>query len=159
MRLWMRIGLVCAVVALATFGSRLTSQAQQPEESSYQAMSDKFFDMLRQDQATAAVDYMFSTNPALKKVPDQAEQLKTQFGSLRTLMGPYISHTKLAETKVAGMFVYQHYFVAYDRQPISVRIKYYKPGATWVCYGLQFDANLTDHIQTMADEKMFIDVK
>lgn len=58
---------------------------------------------------------MFATNPALKKVPDQADQLKTQFGSLRTLMGPYISHTKLVETKVAGMFVYQHYFVAYER--------------------------------------------
>jgi hypothetical protein len=55
------------------------------------------------------------------------------------------------ETKVAGMFVYQHYFVAYERQPFSVRIKYYKPGATWMCYGLQFDGEISDEIQKAAD--------
>jgi len=38
------------------------------------------------------------------------------------------------------MFIYQHYFVAYERQPISIRIKYYKPGGVWLCYGVQFDA-------------------
>ena len=74
-------------------------------------------------------------------------------------MGPYVSRTKLAETKVAGIYVYQHYFVAYERQPISIRIKYYKPGETWVCYGLQSDAKLTDHIQQMAHDKIAIEVK
>ena len=44
-------------------------------------MSDKFFDMLRQDKASEAVDLMFAANPALTKIPDQADQLKTQFGS------------------------------------------------------------------------------
>jgi uncharacterized membrane protein len=74
-------------------------------------------------------------------------------------MGQYISHTKLVETKIAGMFVYQNYFVGYERQPISVRITYYKPGATWLCYGLQFDANLTDLIQKRADDSIPIAAK
>jgi uncharacterized membrane protein len=74
-------------------------------------------------------------------------------------MGAYVSHAKLAETKVAGMFVYQHYFVAYERQPISVRIAYYKPRSTWMCYGLQFDAKLTDHIRQMTDDRITIDTK
>jgi hypothetical protein len=69
-------------------------------------------------------------------------------------MGSYISHSKLVETKIAGMFVYQHYFVAYERQPISVRIEYYKPGATWLIYGLQFDAELTHLIQKEADSRI-----
>jgi hypothetical protein len=57
------------------------------------------------------------------------------------------------------MYVYQHYFVAYERQPVSVRIEYYKPGAEWVCYGLQFDTKLTDHVQQMSDAKISMDMR
>lgn len=89
----------------------------------------------------------------------RTDQLKAQFVSMGAVMGPYMSHTMLVETKVAGRFVYQHYFVAYERQPISIRIKYYKPGATWVCYGLQFDGNLADDIQKVADENLTFGAK
>jgi hypothetical protein len=147
---------VIGAIALGLLG---TSHLLQAQDSSYQAISDKFFDMVQQGKGADAVDYIFGTNPAMKKVPDQVEQVKTQFGSLGTLMGAYVSHTKLAETKVAGMFVYQHYFVAYERQPISVRIQYYKPGSTWLCYGVQFDARLTDMIQKATDDRIPIDAK
>jgi hypothetical protein len=159
MRYRMLVVLVCGLIALGTSENRSLSQAQQVQESSYQALSDKFFDLMKQGKASDAVDYMFGTNPALAKMTDDTEQLKSQFVSAGTLMGPYVSHTKLLETKVAGMFVYQHYFVAYQRQPISIRIEYYKPGSTWLCYGLQFDAKLTDKIKSLSDEKIPIDTK
>ncbi len=144
---------------LGASGNGGVSEAQQVQESSYQVLSDRFFDLVKQGKTSDAVDYMFGTNPALTKMTDQSEQLKSQFASVGTLMGSYVSHTKLLETKVAGMFVYQHYFVAYQRQPISIRITYYKPGATWICYGLQFDAKLTDEIQRQSDERIPMDTK
>jgi hypothetical protein len=159
MKQWIRITLICSAITLGLFGSRYTSQAQPAQDSSYQAISDKFFEMLQQNKASEAFDYIFGTNPATKKMPDKVDQVKAQFTSLRNMMGPYVSHTRLAETKVADMFVYQHYFVAYERQPISIRIKYYKPGATWVCYAVQFDADLDDLIQKVADNKISVDVK
>lgn len=159
MKLRMRFALICAAIALVIFGSPATGLAQQVQVSPYQAMSDKFFDMLQQDKSSDALDYMFSTNPAMKKVPDKIDDLKSQFVALRKLVGPYISHTRLAETEVAGMFVYQHYFVAYERQPISIRITYYKPGATWLCQGVQFDTNVDDVIRKSADDKIPIEVK
>ena len=155
----MRIALICGLIALGIVGSRDTSRAQQTQDSPYQAISDKFFDMLQQDKTSDALDYIFGTNPTTKKMPDKIDQLKAQFTSLRNMMGPYVSHTRLVETKVAGMFVYQHYFVAYERQPISIRIKYYKPGATWVCYAVQFDADLDELIRKVADDKISIDAK
>lgn len=154
MKYGMRMALVSVAIAVGLLGSPYTSQAQQASDSSYQAMSDKFFNLLQQGKGSDAVDYLLDTNPAMNKVPDQIDNLRTQFASLGTLMGSYVSHTKLVETKIAGMFVYQHYFVAYERQPISVRIKYYKPGATWLCYGVQFDAELTDLIQKEADSSI-----
>lgn len=141
-------------VAACIVGFPPTSLAQQSSDAPYQAMSDKFFNLLQQGKGADGVDYLLGTNPAMKKVPDQIDNLKTQFGSLGPLMGSYLSSTKLVESKVAGMFVYQHYFVAYERQPISVRIEYYKPGAIWLCYGLQFDAQLPELIQKAADSKI-----
>lgn len=159
MKYQMLVVLICGLVLLGTAGNNSVSEAQQVQEPSYQALSDKFFDLVKQGKTSDAVDYMFGTNSALEKMTDEGEQLKSQFASAGTLMGSYVSHTKLVETKVAGMFVYQHYFVAFQRQPISIRIAYYKPGATWICYGLQFDAKLTDEIQKQSDERITMDTK
>jgi hypothetical protein len=149
-----RIGTMITLALLT-----VSAGAQQLEDRSYEKMSNTFFKMLQQGQGGEAVDYLLSTNPAIKKVPDKVEQLKSGFASLGGLMGAYVSHTKLAETKVAGMFVYQHYFVAYDRQPISVRIEYYKPSSTWLCYSVQFDTELSAMIQKQTDDRLPVDVK
>jgi hypothetical protein len=151
--------LFCSVLLLGLLANPLSAEAQQTQAASYQAISDRFFDMLQQDKIPDAIDEIFSTNPAMKKVPDKVEDLKSQFVTFRKLAGPYVSHTKLVESKVAGMFVYQHYFVAYERQPISVRIKYYKPGSTWLCQGLQFDVNVDDMIQKAADERIPVELR
>jgi hypothetical protein len=154
-----RTALICIVIVLSTLMGHDPSQAQQTHEPSYQEMSDKFFNFLQQDKPADGVDYLFATNPALSKMQDEAANLKAQFGTVRTLMGSYVARSKMGETKVAGMFVYQHYFVAYERQPISVRIEYYKSGTTWMCYGLQFDAKLTDEIEKAADANLSFEAK
>jgi hypothetical protein len=153
-----RLVLVCLFV-IVLLAAPCSSPAQQAQPSSYQAMTDHFFAMVKEGKGPEAIDYLFDTNPALKKVPDQVQQLKSQFATLPALVGPYMAHAKLAETKVAGMFVYQHYFVAYERQPISIRIKYYKPGAVWLCHGLQFDVELPDTIQKQTDSSITFDGK
>ena len=154
MKTRLRVSVLHGLAVIAVLTSATMSQAQKGEDKSYQALSDKFFNLLSQDKTSDAVDFLFETNPAMQKVTDDVQQLKSQFASIGPLMGPYVSHTKLIETKVAGMFVYQHYFVAYQRQPISVRIEYYKPGTKWACYGLQFDVKLTEKIKAASDEKI-----
>lgn len=131
----------------------------QAQDTPYQAMFDRFFELLQQGKASEAVQYLTSTNPAMSKIPDQIEQLKTQFSSAGPLMGTYVSHKLLVESKVADMYVYQHYFVAYERQPVSIRIAYYKPGKTWMCYGLRFDARPTEEIQTQTDANLPLNTK
>jgi len=148
---------MCAMIMLALLA--VPARAQQEEDKSYQKMSGTFFKMLQQGQSAEALDYLLGSNPWMKKTPDKIEHVKSEFASLGTRVGGYVSHTKLAETKVAGMFVYQHYFVAYERKPISIRIKYYKPGSTWLCYSVQFDADLDELIQKQTDDRLPVDVK
>ena len=149
MRIKQGVFVIAIAVVLVSFGVRAGTQA--PESRDYQALADKFFVMLEQGKSDEAIDYLFSTNVALN---NKAGQLKAKFEDLRGKLGSYHSHTKLAETKVAGMFVYQHYFVAYDLQPISVRLKFYKPRGTWRVFGFQFDTDLPDMIEKRADENL-----
>ena len=109
---------------------------------------------MEQGKSDEGIDYLFSTNMALKNMPGKADQLKAKFAELEGKVGSYHSHTRLAETKVAGIFVYQHYFVAYDVQPISVRLRFYKPRDTWRVVGVQFDTDLPDVIAKQADENL-----
>jgi hypothetical protein len=147
----MFLAVICAVV-LALLGARAKSQALQSPD--YQGIADKFFVLLEQGKSDEAFDYMFSTNVALKNMPGKLDQLKIQFNELERQLGSYHSHTRLTETKTAGMFVYQHYFVAYDRQPISVRLKFYKPRDIWRVFAVQFDPDLPELIEKQADQNL-----
>ena len=143
---------VILAIALIFSGVRPQTQAQQSPD--YQAVADRFFVLLEQGKSDEAIDYMFNTNVALKNMPGKSDQLKAQFADLERQLGSYHSHTKLAESKVAGMFVYQHYFVAYEVQPISVRLRFYKPRDTWRVFGVQFDTDLPEIIQKETDQNL-----
>src|SRR5438270_6135212 len=148
---------VVIAVVLVLFSVRAGTQA--PESRDYQVIADKFFVLLEQGKSDEAIDYMFNTNVALKNMPGKSETLKAQFAGLERQLGSYHSHTKLAESKVAGMFVYQHYFVAYELQPISVRLKFYKPRDTWRVFGVQFDTDLLDPLQQAPDQHLHRQLK
>ncbi len=139
-------------VALVFSGVLPQTQAQQSQD--YQAIADRFFVLLEQGKSDEAIDYMFNTNVALKNMPGKSDQLKAKLGELERQLGSYHSHIRLAETKIAGMFVYQHYFVAYELQPVSVRLQFYKPRDTWKVFAVQFDTDLPDAIEKETDKNL-----
>jgi hypothetical protein len=149
-----RQSMIRAVISAIALFWGVSVHTQAPQNRDYQEIADRFFVLLEQGKSDEAIDYMFSTNVALKNMPGKSDQLKAQFGELEKQLGSYHSRVRLAETKVAGMFVYQHYFVAYDIQPISVRLKFYKPRDTWRVFGVQFDTDLPDLIQKQADQNL-----
>ena len=143
-----------SAVALVGFGLRTQTQTQAQQSPDYQAVADRFFVLLEQSKSDEAIDYLFSTNVALKNIPGKPDQLKAQLAEIGKQAGSYHSHTKLGESKVAGMFIYQHYFVAYELQPISIRLKFYKPRDIWRVWGIQFDPDLPDLIQKETDQNL-----
>ena len=142
-----------AAIALVCFGVRARTQAV--ENRGYQAIADRFFELLEQGKSDEAIDYFFSTNVNSKSMPPATtDQLKAKINALKKQLGSCHSHTKLLESKVAGIFVYQHYFVAYDLQPVSVRVKFYKPHATWMGFAVNLNTDLDDLIQKQTDEAL-----
>jgi len=128
-------------------------------ESSFQDITDKFFKMITEDKGAEAIDYIFSTNSYMKGMVDQINQVKSQYSSMRNMIGVFINKKKLFEREVAGIFVFQYYLVAYERQPLAMRFWYYKPLDSWVLQKYTFEANVEEHISDIADRELFSESK
>lgn len=72
---------VVIAVVLVSFGVLAGTQA--PERRDYQALADKFFVLLEQGKSDEAIDYMFTTNVALKNQLGKAHELKAKFAELK----------------------------------------------------------------------------
>ena len=83
----------------------ITLSGLPAEEVSYQAITDRFFKLLLEDNPNGALDYIFSTNPSFlarkDSVPESKHlgERKDQFLAMASRIGAYISHSKLIEFK------------------------------------------------------------
>ena len=147
------VALLCCFL-LPAIAEQSFAQPQPRVQSGYRELSATFFQFLEQDKAGEGIDFLFETNPALKQAPGTAEELKTEFAKIRLQAGPYITHSLLVRSRVAGMYVYEHYFVAYDLQPVSLRITYYRRDGVWVCQGVKIDTDVDEMLQSNTDNQV-----
>ncbi len=124
--------------------------ARAAEEVSYQATTDRFFDLLKDGKPTEAIDYIFSTNPYSVRISDSVQAQKARFVALESFIGKYISHQKLLDLDMGGMYAYQLYIVAFERQPMSFKFKYYKPKDAWVTQSFVFGYDIDRIIEDLA---------
>lgn len=69
-------------------------------------------------------------------------------------IGAYINNYKLVEFNVAGQFVYQNYLVIYERRPIALKFKFYKPGKSWLLLSFSWDTDIDDYIERLVDQRI-----
>jgi len=132
------------------------------EDISYQDITNRFFKLLTEGNPNGAIDYIFSTNPALLARKDSVSESKylgdskAKFLSMASWVGAYVSHYKLIEFKVAGQFVYQNYLVIYERRPIALKFKFYKPDKSWLLLSFSWDADIDDYIERLVDQRIVL---
>ena len=138
----------------------ITIYSLNAEDVSYQDITDRFFKLLLEDNPNGALDYIFSTNPCFlarkDSVPESKHlgERKEQFLAMANRIGAYISHDKLIEFKVGGQFVYQNYLVIYERRPVALKFKFYKPGKAWLLLSFSWDADIDDSIERWVDQRI-----
>lgn len=118
---------------------------------SYTQIPEKFFGYIKQGQAEQAIDFLYGTNKWVGKNADQVINLKTQLAKLNNLVGKYLFHELISETKVGSRYVHLIYLVGYERQPIRFEIKVYNAEHGWRFQGVSFDASVTDDIEKQAN--------
>jgi len=139
------IGFGLLVVSATLIGVVIMGGAGHTDNG-YHGKIHTFFSKIKAGKVEEAVDFVYSDNPWLQKMPDQIQTIKNQLMSLDKLVGSYQSHEKLLEKVVADRYAYLYYFVAYDRQPLRFTFAYYKPKDRWMLFSFQFNTDITDQI-------------
>jgi len=120
----------------------------------YDSIPDNFFAKIKSGDTDSAIDYLYGTNKWISKNSDQVINLKGQLNRLDRLVGKYLFHELILEEKVGSHYAHLIYLVGYERQPLRFEIKVYKAGDEWRFQGVGFDADLTDHIEKLANMKL-----
>lgn len=121
---------------------------------SYESLTGRFFNYLEQGKTEEAIDLLASTNQWVGKNSDQVVHLKDQLTRLSNLVGGYLFHEIILEQKVGARYAHLIYLVGYERQPLRFELTVYKPGEEWRFQGVSFDANLSDDIEKLANQRI-----
>lgn len=120
----------------------------------YEDISDKFFAFIKAGETTAAIDYLYDSNPWVSKKSDQVVNVKTQLSQLDSLVGKYIFHEEIVKSEVGTRYVHIIYLVGYERQPVRYQLNFYDADGTWRFQGVSFDTRLTDDIKSQSNAKL-----
>ena len=124
-------------------------------DAPYQAITDKFFENLSKDRYEEAFDQLYTNNRWIKKDnPQQFAQTRSQFLTLKDVLGSYRGKAKLAERETAGVFVHQLYLVMFDRGPFGMRFQYYKSERTWELFGFMYLNDLNVLLGQRAEQEV-----
>lgn len=125
---------------------------EMPEsDRAYQIVTDEFFTLLGEDGGTEALENLFSYNSYIGRVSDQVSMLTNQFESAERIIGSYMGHELLIETRLADRVVHQQYLVLYERQPLYFDFIYYKANDEWTFQNFEFSSDVIEEIKQMSD--------
>lgn len=119
----------------------------------YAPQIEKFFAGVKAGKSAEALDQLFSGNRWTAKT-DIVQKLKTDVVGIEKMLGSFRTFEKLQEIKVGTRFVYVSYLVLYDRQPLRMEFKFFRPGDDWVILGFFLDDKLDEDVAKSAHEQL-----
>ncbi len=131
--------------------------AADDHERPYMEDIEKFFELLAEDKATDAVEGIYASSPYADTIAADMENVAFQLESLGRVHGKYRAHEVLIHKVVAERFAYLMFFVAYDRQPFKMEIRFYRPQDEWFFLGYSFTDGLANDLAEAAQYKLLGD--
>lgn len=124
----------------------LSSSAQNEP----QKMIDEFFNLYKNKNADAALDYIFGTNKWMDESKNDIESVKFKLNSTIKQLGDYQGFNTITKKTLGEHLVLYTYMVRYDRQPLRFSMLFYKPNDQWRLMNLSYDYNLGDELEEAA---------
>jgi hypothetical protein len=109
------------------------------QETSYNAVIEKFFTTFKKDGPDKAIDYIFSTNPYLDQSSEQVTTIKLKLATAVAVIGDYYGYEAVIVKEIGMSMAIGTYMVKYKRQPLFFTFVLYKPDKTWQIQTLRFD--------------------
>jgi hypothetical protein len=136
---------VLLVVAVACLGT-----GPAPSTYNYDDLAAKFFDLLAEGKADAAIDSLYKTNPYSDKITDAIQKVKSGLASMTGLIGTYRGSSLIIRKELGDRIAYLYYIAAYDREPIKFEFFFYKPSDKWLLQSMSFDDKVLDDVREFA---------
>lgn len=135
----------------------LLASISKGSQGDYQNRVDSFFAHIKDGKYKEAVDFIYSDNPRMSVKSDDIQKVKNQFTGLPDLVGSYLGHELLYKKVAADRFVHLHYFVVYERQPVSFKFEFYRPKNEWIIYSFAYDFNFDELLEEKAKLNFYYD--
>jgi len=138
---------ICAVLfCIMVVPLSAASPASEPPDG-YEPIVDAFFSRLQEGKVDDAVDQLYASNPWMARSEDAVQQIKSQLGNLKSLVGEYASHDLIVRKTLGGRLVYLNYLVSFDRQPLRFEFQFYRPRDKWMTYSSSFDDEVDEDLE------------
>jgi hypothetical protein len=140
----MRKILFFGLVIFFVIGSNLLTFGQ----STAQSLIDKFFNNYETKGAIIALEELYKTNSWNSHITDDITNIKNKLaGYNEELVGKYYGYIFLDKIESVNCFSIYTYLLKFDRQPLRLTFKLYKPNDKWVLYSFSFDDTLDDDLE------------
>lgn len=140
----MKLLKVTAFCLLLIIGSNLSTFGQ----STAQSLIEKFFNDYENKGAKLALEELYRTNDWTSRIQDQVDDIKNKLSNFNEdLVGKYHGHVFLDKIEAADCFTIQTYLLKFDRQPLRLTFKLYKPNDKWILYSFSFDDSLDEDLE------------
>ena len=140
----MKLLMKTTVCLLLILGSNLSAFGQLTAQS----LIDKFFDNYENKGAKIAVEELYETNVWTSRIQDKVDDIKNKLSNFNEeLVGKYHGYVFLDKIEAADCFTIQTYLLKFDRQPLRLTFKLYKPYDKWILYSFSFDDSLDEDLE------------
>ncbi|PLX11483.1 MAG: hypothetical protein C0594_03610 [Marinilabiliales bacterium] len=112
----------------------------------YQEIIDTFFELYETKNSDEAIEYIFETNPWIKKTDPLTQKIKESFNKALPIIGDYHGKELVSEKWLGECFIESTYIVKYSRQPILFKFTLYKPDSVWQVHNFRFDDKLDEEL-------------
>lgn len=117
-------------------------------QSSAQTIIDKFFSDYEKIGPKESIENIYNTNPWMTKISDDIISIKNKFASFdEELVGKYFGHVFVDKVETSDCFAIYTYLMKFDRQPLRITFKFYKPDTNWRLFAFKFDDDFDDDFE------------
>jgi hypothetical protein len=113
-----------------------------------QSLVDKFFNDYEKKGAKIAVEELYKTNVWTSRIKDQVDDIKSKLENYNEeLVGKYYGYVFIDKIESSDCFAIYSYLLKFDRQPLRLTFKLYKPSDKWILYSFSFDVSFDEDLE------------
>ncbi len=125
----------------------------QSNERTYLQQINKFFALIKDGKYGESIDYIYSTNRWTMAKSDDIASMKANVAGLTSMVGEFCGYESIAEEYIGSRYVVCEYMALFERQPLRVYFRFYRPKDDWVIEGFGYKADLDEWLHEKSKNK------